>query len=880
MLVLNANREQEIFFNELLKITESQVVWDGNFVIMGDRLILEGYVRSLIFHFDIQKAEVDLIDLPDDEDNELEMDAYPGVPDLIALAVYAFESWGLLNGLDIKEDVSELNKRFNNILSAYHFTVTFDKDSIQFYKDGIPVTYEDVIEAAVTSEALPDAWLKLPEFEYYNDQNDTPPVSQAAAASSFAQQSNHDSAASAGRNSQEVAERIEKYHSRIGVLDRLSELQIKSLRRDISWDQLLTDQEKEELLYPVDDYLEQKAAEAKGGGKEADPSGRNSQEVAERIEKYHSRIGVLDRLSELQIKSLRRDISWDQLLTDQEKEELLYPVDDYLEQKAAEAKGGGKEADPSGRNSQEVAERIEKYHSRIGVLDRLSELQIKSLRRDISWDQLLTDREKEELLYPVDDYLEQKAGGETGGVTNAPSPADARDEAAVAERIEKYHTRIGVLDRLSSLQKKALRRDITYDRLLTDQEKEELLYPVNDFEYQEKMAVIDEALKDSANRNYAYIRRTMKLVVREDLADNIKTAVTDKLGELAAQYARQEVRAIMEQTPQYVERAGYQELMEQLAPYEEADLAPFQDRLRQMRESLEIKEISNLLAQSQKKTRKDFTDLLRQITEGNYAAESAAPYIENILDWVRDIDKDTLEKLVGNVPAMNFDQALSLYERIDRGSFLPDLKAAALERLSRRLQKIRMEECGKLAYILHKNLANVIKEYAGHHFCPLEKTVRPEELKILDNALSSYAKKRELFEYPIIVVDTSKEGNGQEGMLITPENLFYGTKGNGYKVPVRGIRSIQVSSGLLGHRLVMDTTGGVRYRLPYIVDTEELPAWAGVLGKFVRYLQNTSAPVKPLVRSADDQDVVSCRQCGCVYQKDMERCPECGYTAG
>ena len=730
MLVLNANREQEIFFNELLKITESQVVWDGNFVIMGDRLILEGYVRSLIFHFDIQKAEVDLIDLPDDEDNELEMDAYPGVPDLIALAVYAFESWGLLNGLDIKEDVSELNKRFNNILSAYHFTVTFDKDSIQFYKDGIPVTYEDVIEAAVTSEALPDAWLKLPEFEYYNDQNDTPPVSQAAAASSFAQQSDHDSAASAGRNSQEVAERIEKYHSRIGVLDRLSELQIKSLRRDISWDQLLTDQEKEELLYPVDDYLE------------------------------------------------------------------------------------------------------------------------------------------------------QKAGGETGGVTNAPSPADARDEAAVAERIEKYHTRIGVLDRLSSLQKKALRRDITYDRLLTDQEKEELLYPVNDFEYQEKMAVIDEALKDSANRNYAYIRRTMKLVVREDLADNIKTAVTDKLGELAAQYARQEVRAIMEQTPQYVERAGYQELMEQLAPYEEADLAPFQDRLRQMRESLEIKEISNLLAQSQKKTRKDFTDLLRQITEGNYAAESAAPYIENILDWVRDIDKDTLEKLVGNVPAMNFDQALSLYERIDRGSFLPDLKAAALERLSRRLQKIRMEECGKLAYILHKNLANVIKEYAGHHFCPLEKTVRPEELKILDNALSSYAKKRELFEYPIIVVDTSKEGNGQEGMLITPENLFYGTKGNGYKVPVRGIRSIQVSSGLLGHRLVMDTTGGVRYRLPYIVDTEELPAWAGVLGKFVRYLQNTSAPVKPLVRSADDQDVVSCRQCGCVYQKDMERCPECGYTAG
>ena len=40
MLVLNANQEQIKVFNRLIQEMDVQVVWKGQFVIMGDRLIL------------------------------------------------------------------------------------------------------------------------------------------------------------------------------------------------------------------------------------------------------------------------------------------------------------------------------------------------------------------------------------------------------------------------------------------------------------------------------------------------------------------------------------------------------------------------------------------------------------------------------------------------------------------------------------------------------------------------------------------------------------------------------------------------------------------------------------------------------------------------
>ena len=828
MLVINANQEQMQVFGRLIEEMGAQVVWNGRFVIMGDRLILEGLVRSLFFHFDIQKVSVELAELPDDDGEELEIQEYPGLADLITIAVYAFDKFGVIKGIDSEKDVQQLNQVFGEILGIYHLKSDFSEENIEFYKSGMRITYEDVLDTVI---AQPQARVQIPMLEM-------PALKEAG------------------------ADRTQVLDSALSGFKAVSDTEARNT----------------------------------GAAQGAD----TSQAAAERIEKYHARIGVLDRLSELQRKTLLRDIRNDKLLTDQEKEDLYYPIRDYEEQEKRNAMyaagGGGNSFEPGTetvqRNSQAAAERIEKYHARIGVLDRLSDLQRKTLLRDIRNDNLLTSQEKEALYYPIQDYEEQEkqnaangmyaSEGSKGGNSFVPGTgAVQRNSQAAAERIEKYHARIGVLDRLSELQRKTLVRDIRNDRMLNDLEKESLFYPIQDYEYQEKMSAVSAAFQECEGSYFACAQKLIQKTEQEDLFEQTKQAVLEKLKEMRQQFGIQEVKNIMDKVPAHVERAEYKELIEKLTPYEGIDFSIYKEPLRKMRETLEIKEISNMLMQSQKKDRKDYMDLLRRIEDQDFAEENASPYIERILDWVSEIDEARLKELLLNVSLMDFDTALSAYRTICKGSFLPALKDRAKASVSRRLEEICLGECRLLVRAFEQNMAGVIKENPRHHFYPAEKilakTAVPEETRLIESAVSAYAERRSRFEYPILMVDTSKECNGRDGMLLTPEHLFYSTRLNGYRMAAASIKSVYVSSGLLNHRaLIAEEANGVRHRLPYAVEAEELKDWAELLDKFIRFLNTRKMSGKLAYEPLEDEDQITCKRCGCVYE-DRETCPECGY---
>ena len=749
MLVINATKEQKQVFNKLIEDMQARVVWNGRFIIMGDRLILEGLVQSLFFHLDIQKAEAELADLPEDGE-ELEMADYPGLEDLITMAVYAFHAFGVIRGIHAEWDIAQLEEKFREILRAYQLDCAFSEEKMEFYRQGMRITYEDVLEAAL---ALPQTQIQVPVLKLPSAEA---PVPEQAAAGV------HESTqGQAGRNSQAAAERIEKYHARIGVLDRLSDLQRKALVRDIRGDKLLSEEEKEELYAPIRDF-----------------------------------------------ESMQQDA---------------------LEQ---------------------------------AVLARYS--------RDAASD----------------------TNAEAAGQTKAPAQNAAAQESAgrnsqaAAERIEKYHARIGVLDRLSDLQRKTLLRDIRNDRLLTEAEKESLYYPIQDYEYQELMQKAEEELKDPENRTFAHVCQMIERIEKEDLFEKTKEAVLETLRDLSAQYGAQEVHQIMEHVPQHVERSEYQELMEKLAPYRSIDLSAYQvsayqEQLRRMRETLEIKEISNMLMNSPKKTRRDYMKLLRRIEEQGFAKENAAPYIERILDWVSELDTARLKELLAGVQSMDFDAAALAYETIRTESFLPGLRESALSAVSRRLEEIRLAECRQLVQALRKNMEGVIKENPRHHFYPaadiLSKTAVPEDTRLIDNAVSAYAEHRGRFEYPLFMADTSKEGNGRDGMLLTPEHLFYSSRMNGYRIDVSAVKSVYISSGLLNHRvLTAEEENGVRHKLPYAVEPDEMKNWAKVLDLYIRFLKKRAVSGRLSSESAQEQEEMSCKRCGCVYQ-EKGACPECGY---
>ena len=244
MLVLQPNQEQIDLFQKLIQAMGGQVVWNEYITIENDSLLLEGAVRSLCFQFSNKKVETKILDFASDEEEVLDISKYPGVCNLIAMAVYAFGAWGTLKGVKISQDMEQLNRLFRDVLAVYAIEPDFGEGNFRFYQAGKRITYEKVLFAAIAYDKVYGAdankmqGLGLPEviLDTSKQETDSAPPKEPVV-----------------RDNEAVAKLIDKFHARIGVLDRLSERQIFQLKRDIRIDKLLTEKEKEQ--YNIQDYL-------------------------------------------------------------------------------------------------------------------------------------------------------------------------------------------------------------------------------------------------------------------------------------------------------------------------------------------------------------------------------------------------------------------------------------------------------------------------------------------------------------------------------------------------------------------------------------------------------------------------------------------------
>lgn len=152
MLVLQASEEQEQVFQKLIQTMGEQVVWNGRFLIKDDELILEGTVRSLIFQFETKKVTTNLVDLAYKEEAVLDISRHPTLKDLINMVLYAFGKWGTLRGLNVQQDYPQLNQLFAKILNTFYIEPSFRKENFRFYKVGVRVTYEEVLQTVLEYE--------------------------------------------------------------------------------------------------------------------------------------------------------------------------------------------------------------------------------------------------------------------------------------------------------------------------------------------------------------------------------------------------------------------------------------------------------------------------------------------------------------------------------------------------------------------------------------------------------------------------------------------------------------------------------------------------------------------------------------------------------
>lgn len=459
------------------------------------------------------------------------------------------------------------------------------------------------------------------------------------------------------------------------------------------------------------------------------------------------------------------------------------------------------------------------------------------------------------------------------------SPRNGADGTG-AKQYEKYYARLGVLERMSARQRAEFRKQVEADASLDAQAKQEFLRPIEEAEFKERADAIARKVDGSENRSYAQIHKVLQEVEQAQLPDAQKQPFLERLRSLLKRRGEQEVRQIMEQAPKQLDREGYQKLRRRLDVYEGVDLSPYEEQLQQKREEAEKREIAVMVKRSPKRGRGDYVSLMSRLEKQGFAKEMLAPYMEKIKGRLREIDEARVDKISGNAASMDFNAAADAYEQIMQENFLPDIKENALEILSRRLEKIKTDECQLLVQKLQQEMQGVIKENARHHFYPARKVMlkkaEPGETHIFDRAAAVYAGGKNLFEYPIFAVDTSRNRSGKDGMLLTPENLFYHTRMNSYAIPVSAVDSLSATTGLMNHKLILEEKNGAKHKLPFAVSGSEIKDWAQVLGDFIQYLQEKPASRKLEYLAKDRHDKICCFRCGYVYQNG-DVCPECGY---
>jgi hypothetical protein len=146
MILLKANQELKTVFHKIVKTMGENVNWIEIFIINNNELILAGKGRSWFFNFDNKRAYSNFIDVDIVDDMVEQITENEQLENTLNMTLYTFGKWGQIKGLRVEKDYDQLNKLLNYVLQDIEVEAVLTKDHLRFYKAGIQITYEEIIQ--------------------------------------------------------------------------------------------------------------------------------------------------------------------------------------------------------------------------------------------------------------------------------------------------------------------------------------------------------------------------------------------------------------------------------------------------------------------------------------------------------------------------------------------------------------------------------------------------------------------------------------------------------------------------------------------------------------------------------------------------------------
>lgn len=927
MIVLNATPELKLTFDKLIRTMEVNVNWNGLFVVIDNTLILQGDVRSLFFHFDSRKVVTNIIDLeiPVHKITPIENNAY--VKNVINMILYAFGKWGNIKGLTVEKDYAQLGRLFRNILGEMGIEPEYNKEHFWFYQKGVRILYEDVVECAVSykekdpeipAEESRGLWHKLVWKQCFEE--------FALQRTTLKEQNRNRLGHNFYLTGYQCPACRNKMHGVVYPVGKefiidTDEGRVQLTRAYtcencncfytprpdrllVDGDCYLMDFENDKAAYldyqellgengarvsnpNYNSYVDRKRKERSGGvnaGME-----KNKEQAADIWNAHGQRKSdewvlaefreMTDKLQELPEREFETFLA--KVEEGFYPEKAVLPVESRLwsrhekniQQQKNMSQQKQKTLQTDNKNNRTDNGKVKRYRMRLELFPRLSQRQRQELIKQIADDAELAEDVREELLDCAEQLKRQD------------------NHKKLKERITdaKNKNRLVMLRVYGEIE----------EADLEEADREELFGQtgVSYGEYEAYLAEKEEngrTGKPSAHKQNEGHKGTVRKEpignkgVSQNETDYRKEEQAIEKSKLSGKFKirkerkknREESKAVKEPKR---DRKPEQDKKLERDKKSEWNKTTKQDKKPENDREAEILAIEEMIRTTKSAGRTELQQLLDNLFSQGFDAETLAPYEEHVRAQIRRLDETYLDSILGDIEQLSSEEGAEIYEQIAGADILPELKANALKQLETRLSKMKTDECELLVQKLKKQMTEAgLKEQQRHHYYPakrvLLKEAAEEETAVIEYAVASYGAGIGAFEYPIWAADTSLKQTGGRGMFLTPEKLYYSNLTTSYHIPVPTIERIEAVTALLGRGLYVYRKDGEKIKLPYAVETGELPALAEVLDAFVKYLQEKPFSRKEAYLAQEKHEEICCFRCGYVYT-GTDTCPKCGYKA-
>ena len=823
MIVLKSTEELRKVFGKLIGTLSVPVEWDGNFVVMDNFLVLSGRERSVIFNYDTRRVSTNIIDLKLDKVNVQTISPQSQLINIFNLVLYAFGKWGALKGITVEKDETQINTLFGAVFGQIGVTAEYTAQYCFLYKGDMRITYEDAIQLAIEkdndeAEDEDDKTAGLWHNMVWKVVNEEFAFSRTSV--------EERKRGRLGNNFYKVGYDCPRCGQKLymAVFPEKDEPVIDTVNGQVRMARVFYCPECSVFFTPIPlKNLTDKEVFVLDFDGDRSAAGDYME--------------MLGKLAGDEPNGNFNEYVGTENAEEQNKRPDLNSIDKGIEDKRTDLSGIDKGIGDNYRNLNGINKFDEIIKAEEGFYP---EEYVKHMEPEYErfWDRMVEDSEER-----VEEAEENSAHGHI-----KTKHADLSPEHAAYSGKEDKADRI---------------RETEEARRKAAQEK--LIYSV----------------EHPAGKSYASLNDLERELATSELKTDTKRRLEKIIRDAKIDSAKVETKTMMSKLPAVLGEKAYHAYKDKLKQYNEIDTTEYEKELDDRRHLAERGEAEDILKRSRRSTRKDLLDMLDAIKGRKFSGDIEKEYADRVLDAVAKLDRRRMDDACRDSADYTGEELERLYNSIKEESFLPEIKNPALDSVAKRLKRIKNEEAGLLVARLKKELQNNnVSDNSRHYFYPAadasDDRSGENAIERMEYAKGTYGVSMGDFEYPIMMVDTTRTQNGREGMLLTPEAVYYSNFVTCGSIKVENIRAIEASTGFLGKSVTAHLNDGSKVKLPHVVGAGELKGYAKALNDFVMYLKERPFSRKEKYLAKEKHDVICCFRCGYVY-KGLKECPKCGY---